>query len=179
MVRIRKGTRADISKAADIYDEVLKTEECGLASIGWIRGVYPTESTSYDAVLRGDLFVAEFDGKIAASAIINKIQVPEYASAQWKYRNISDEKVMVLHTLTVAPDYSGKGVGSAFVSFYEKYAEQSGCTHLRMDTNEKNTRARGMYARLGYREAGIVQCTFNGIPNVGLVCLEKKLGGDN
>lgn len=32
-----------------------------------------------------------------------------------------------------------------------------------------------LYARLGYREAGIVPCVFNGIKGVGLVCLEKKL----
>jgi len=32
-----------------------------------------------------------------------------------------------------------------------------------------------LYKRLGYREAGIVPCVFNGIPDVMLVCLEKKL----
>lgn len=44
-----------------------------------------------------------------------------------------------------------------------------------MDTNAKNLRARAMYAALGYREAGIVPCVFNGIPDVMLVHLEKKL----
>ena len=40
---------------------------------------------------------------------------------------------------------------------------------LRMDTNEKNAAARRLYARLGYREADIVPCAFNSIPNVRLV----------
>ena len=44
-----------------------------------------------------------------------------------------------------------------------------------MDTNEKNVRARALYAKLGYQEPGVVSCTFNGIPGVRLVCLEKKL----
>ena len=44
-----------------------------------------------------------------------------------------------------------------------------------MDTNERNLAARRLYARLGYREAGVVGCTFNGIPGVRLVCLEKTL----
>ena len=44
-----------------------------------------------------------------------------------------------------------------------------------MDTNAKNAAARRLYSRLGYREAGIVPCVFNGIPDVRLVCLEKKL----
>ena len=44
-----------------------------------------------------------------------------------------------------------------------------------MDTNAINAAARAMYAKLGYREADIVPCVFNGIPNVNLVLLEKKL----
>ena len=44
-----------------------------------------------------------------------------------------------------------------------------------MDTNERNAAARRLYAGLGYREAGIVPCTFNGIGGVQLVCLEKTL----
>ena len=65
--------------------------------------------------------------------------------------------------------------GTAFVAYYESYAKNNGCPVLRMDTNEKNAAARRLYARLGYREAGIVPCVFNGIKGVGLVCLEKKL----
>lgn len=80
---------------------------------------------------------------------------------------------MVLHTLVVDPLQSGRGLGSAFVRFYEAYALEQGYPYLCMDTNEKNKNARALYARLGYREAGIVPCTFNGIPGVNLVCLEK------
>ena len=61
------------------------------------------------------------------------------------------------------------------MEFYEEYAREQGCLYLRMDTNERNTVARAMYRGMGYREAGIVPCVFNGIPGVNLVCLEKKL----
>ena len=55
------------------------------------------------------------------------------------------------------------------------HGRQNGCTVLRIDTNARNLRARAMYAKLGYREAGTVPCVFNGIPDVQLVLLEKKL----
>lgn len=42
-----------------------------------------------------------------------------------------------------------------------------------MDTNVKNQAARRLYAQPGYREAGIVDCNFNGMPGVKRVCLEK------
>ena len=60
--------------------------------------------------------------------------------------------------------------------FYEDYAAENGCKYLRMDTNEKNTNARRLYKKHGYREADILPCTFNGIEGVRLVCLEKMLG---
>ena len=44
-----------------------------------------------------------------------------------------------------------------------------------MDTNAKNTAARTLYQKLGYRESGIVPTVFNGIAGVDLVLLEKKL----
>jgi len=81
----------------------------------------------------------------------------------------------VLHTLVVSPSASGQGIGSRFVAYYEELARERGCTVLRMDTNERNVIARRMYKKLGYREAGVASCVFNGIPGVGLVCLEKKL----
>ena len=54
-------------------------------------------------------------------------------------------------------------------------ARENGCTVLRMDTNAKNAAARRLYQKLGYAEPDIVPCIFNGIPNVQLVLLEKKL----
>lgn len=73
------------------------------------------------------------------------------------------------------PAEAGKGYGTAFVYFYEDYAQKNGSLHLRMDTNAINTRARALYKRLGYAERGIVPCIFNGIEGVRLVCLEKIL----
>ena len=171
---IRRGKNGDIKRVGEIYDSIITEQENGRANVGWVRGVYPTEQTALDALGRGDLFVCVDGGQVAAAAIINRIQVPVYAEVGWLYHAEPDE-VMVLHTLVVDPLRAGRGYGTAFVAFYEGYARQSGCPVLRMDTNEKNAAARRLYARLGYREAGIVPCVFNGIKGVGLVCLEKKL----
>ena len=172
---VRKATLADIPRIVAIYDRVLTEEESGRAVIGWIRGVYPTRQTALDAWNAGTLFVLEREGVVAAAAKIDQNQVPEYANAQWKNPDAPPEQVMVLHTLVVDPLLAGKGCGTEFVRFYEGHALEHGCRFLRMDTNARNTAARRLYARLGYREAGIVPCVFNGIPNVQLVCLEKTL----
>ena len=170
----RNATMADLDQVAAIYDRIHTEEEAGRSTVGWIRGVYPTRQTALASIQAGDLFVAEEDGQIVATAKINQEQVPVYASAAWS-REAKPQEVMVLHTLVVDPRCSGRGYGTAFVAFYEEYAGAHGCAYLRMDTQEMNRGARRLYASLGYREPGIVPCVFNGIPDVRLVCLEKKL----
>lgn len=171
---IRKACAGDIDAIERIYESIHSAEESGKQRIGWIRGVYPTRATALSALERDDLFVCEEDGEIYAAAIINKTQVDVYAGAAWLYEADPD-RVCVLHTLVVEPEHSGRGTGKRFVSFYEDYAKKTGCTVLRMDTNAKNAAARALYARLGYREADIVPCVFNGIEGVQLVLLEKKV----
>lgn len=174
-MNVRKAQKADIDSIEKIYDRIHDGEEQGLTTIGWIRGVYPTRKTAEAALERGDLFVMAEGEKIVAVAMINQIQVAEYKDAAWKH-DAEDNEVMVLHGLAVDPLESGKGYGRAFVAYYEDYAKRHGCPALRMDTNVRNKRARKLYHTLGYEEVGIVQCVFNGIPNVQLVCLEKYLG---
>lgn len=171
---IHKAQEQDISGIAAIYDAILAEEEAGRRSVGWQRGVYPTEHTARAALRAGDLYVMEAEGRIVASCRINRHQEESYAGFQWQYP-ARDEEVMVLHTLTVAPWAEGRGHAKAFVRFYEDHAAQNGCPYLRMDTNARNTAARSMYRKLGYAERGIVPTTFNGITGVMLVGLEKRI----
>lgn len=170
----RKATAGDISAIAEIYADIHTEEEAGRTSIGWIRQVYPTRKTAEASLLRGDLFVAEDDGSVVGTAIINQQQVDVYEGADWDFP-AQDSEVMVLHTLVISPRVFGRGYGRAFVKFYEDYALSQNCPYLRMDTNARNLRARAMYQMLGYKEIGIVPCVFNGIKGVQLVLLEKKL----
>lgn len=173
----RKAIETDIDAIAAIYEKLHDREASGRGCTGWIRGVYPTRETAQNALAQGDLFVEEDGGNIVAAARINQEQVPEYADCPWSIP-AAPEQVLVLHTLVVDPETAGRGYGSRFVAFYEDCARERGCTCLRLDTNVRNLPARALYKKLGYREAGIVACDFNGIPGIGLVCLEKQVPAD-
>ena len=173
-MKFRKAVESDIPAIAEIYNAIHTGEEKGETTIGWIRAIYPTADTARAALWRGDLFVQEDENAIVGAAIINQSQVDVYAGAPWRYP-AADEQVMVLHTLVIAPWAARKGYGSAFVEFYEQYARDHRCPFLRMDTNARNVRARALYKKLGYEEIAIFPCQFNGIPNVRLMLLEKKL----
>lgn len=172
---IRKAMEQDIPTIAAIYDAILtKEEQEPTTVVGWLRGIYPTEQTARDSLALGELYVMEVDGRVVSAAKINQEQVPEYADCQWQY-DAPPEKVLVIHTLVVDPALQGRGYASQFVAYYEDMAREMDCPYLRMDTNSHNLPARALYKRLGYTEPGIVDCVFNGIPGVHLVCLEKKL----
>ena len=171
---IRKATENDIPGVVRIYDAIHTMEDQGKVSIGWRREAYPTKRTALDALGRGDLYVY-VDGGILAAAIINQQQLDCYRLGRWT-TDVDADKVMVLHTLVVAPEASGRGVGTAMVDYYERMAREQGCTALRMDTQEKNTSARKLYARLGYTEADIIDCDFQpGISGIRLVLLDKTI----
>ena len=175
---IRKAAAEDIPAIEAIYDDVHSREETGEVTTGWIRDVYPVRATAEDAVERGDMFVQEApDSAITGTGIINQLQVDVYTEGNWRYP-AGDGEVMVLHTLVISGNASGKGLGSAFLEYYETYALEHGCRNLRLDTNARNAAAREFYRRHGYEEIGIVPTVFNGIPGVDLVLLEKHLPQD-
>lgn len=170
----RLAVADDITGVCSLYDKILELEAEGKINTGWVKGVYPTKKTALEAFDGGELFVFEEGGRVLAAARINRKQELEYAKCRWAV-DAPDDEVMVIHTLVVDPEASGCGIGSRFVEFYEDLALSRGCPYLRMDTNVINKAARALYRKLGYSERGIVPCTFNGIGDVQLVCLEKNL----
>lgn len=173
-MEIRRADQRDMPAVEALYDQIHTVEESGLTATGWRRGIYPTRATAQEALARGDLFAGERDGRIVGAAILNGVQGSVYPLGRWEYAALEDE-VMVLHTLVIAPDAAGQGYGRAFVQYYEKYAQAQGRPVLRLDTNQRNVRARSLYLHLGFREAGVIPCRFQGIPDVHLVLLEKRL----
>ena len=171
---IRKALWEDLDTLEALYTEIHDAEEAGQLTTGWLRGVYPVRQTAELALQRDDLFVLEAAAELLGAAIINRLQVDVYAGAPWEHA-AEDREVCVLHTLVISPRAKQKGYGTRFVRYYEDYARSLGCRELRMDTNARNLTARRMYAKLGYREIGVVPTVFNGIPGVDLVLLEKHL----
>lgn len=171
---IRKAEEADIPFISDIYERIHSDEESGKVTIGWVRGIYPTRATAESALQRGDLFVGADGEKIVASAVINQVQMDSYAMGNWS-EETPEKEIMVLHTLVIDPDCTRRGFGREFVRFYEEYAEKNACTMLRMDTQDINVNARKLYQKLGYTEVDTVPCSFNGIADIRLVLLEKKI----
>lgn len=59
-----------------------------------------------------------------------------------------------LEDLFVEPAYRSRGIGSRLVTVAEALARAFGCRRLELRVERSNLRARALYERLGYAEAG-------------------------
>ena len=173
---IRKAqTLDDAESVSVIYDLIHTQEEYGAVSIGWKRGIYPTKQTALQALDSYTLFVMCINDRVVASAIINQYQPEGYSTADWQY-TADENKVGVLHTLVVHPDFLRQGLGKGFVAFFESYCRDLGYEVIRLDTQVKNNRPFNLYPKLGYQLVGIKEVPFQGLSEmVELALFEKRL----
>ena len=144
---ISKATASDIDAVSSVYEHIHTAEEAGETTTGWIRGVYPERETALAALARGDLFVQ-------TDIILGKELVVGTA---------------ILNRIQV-------DVYKTAPWKYDVPDSQVMVMHtLVIDTNAANNSARGFYKKLGYDEIDIVPCEFNGISDVKLVLLEKRI----
>ncbi|TAH64769.1 MAG: GNAT family N-acetyltransferase [Anaerolineaceae bacterium] len=169
---IRLARENDLELAAKIYDDILDLEEETISYTNWQKGIYPTIKDAKKAYLEGTFYVGEDDGIIWGSMILNELQLPEYANIPW---TIETDRVLVIHTLCISPNFTGKGKAKEFVKFAEKYAKDNGYEAIRLDTYEGNLPANSMYPKLGYRYAGCTEFFFQEYIHEILNCYEKKI----
>lgn len=80
---IRLATPADLSQAADIYEEILDREAQGPVYTNWQRGKYPTIDTARQALEAGTFYVGEENGVLWGVVNLNSVQLPEYGAIPW------------------------------------------------------------------------------------------------
>lgn len=129
--------------------------------------IYPDVNDLSLDVQRGEMYLLEADGAIAAAVVLNEDQPPEYAAVPW---NFHGEPAAVVHRLCVAAESQGKKLGSGTLLLSEKLLKTRGYRCARLDAFPQNPAAMRLYPSCGYRLAGRV--TFRkGIFN----CYEKNL----
>jgi len=68
----------------------------------------------------------------------------------------ADDDEFYIDTLSVSPDYAGRGIGTALLQAAEQRARQLQHKKLSLNVDEENKRAYNLYKRLGYQTEKIV-----------------------
>ncbi len=158
---IRKATQNDILPIAELYEEALDYEEKHIKNTSWQRGIYPTIDTARAGLKNGTLYVFEADGQLLASVVLDSKQPPEYRKINWGITAARHE-VLVIHTLCVKPDQTGKGVGSIVLDFAKELAAQQECKTIRLNTTASNLPALNFYQKNGFKIADTKKILLNG-----------------
>lgn len=171
---IRKAKETDIQAIADTYTSLLTYEAAHKSHSNWKIGIYPTIAVPKANVPMGTMYVFEEKDQICASMIMNRKQAPEYNEITWKYV-AEPEKVLVIHTLCIPPELSGKGYGTRMLEYAKEYAKTQRYTVIRIDTYAYNEPAKCLYIKNGFEIAGYHESILEGLIPEEQVYLEYKL----
>ena len=148
-----KATAKDIESLVRFYDELTVFLEETINYPVWKKDIYPARHNITGAVDGGEMFMIRVDGDIAAAAILNNSQPPEYADGSWTVKADGGD-IMVVHALGVHYNYYRMGLASFMMEFLREYAVQRGAKAVRLDAAKGNDPAAALYEKIGYVYAG-------------------------
>lgn len=171
---VRLITEKDLNDVENLYEKIIEYLDKNNLNFGWKKGIYPNRQLAETSLIEKDLFVLEVDGNIAGTIILNTKQAENYKKGDWKIKANTD-KILVVHTLAIHPDYLKQGIGSKLMNFSQNYGLNKGMEVIRLDTVMDNLPAIRLYEKLGYSKAGIIDLDFKLFPVKPVILFELKL----
>ncbi len=68
-----------------------------------------------------------------------------------------NEKNLRIGIVSVNKAHQGKGVGTKLLTFLEKAAKEKAFDKLSLEVHRDNSRAKGLYAKMGFSESGVLK----------------------
>ena len=119
-------------------------------TVGWKKGVYPTDRFLRESIARGELFVLDGASGYDACTVLNSASNEGYEGVSWG-TDCPEEAVLVPHALGVRPAVQGQGIGRRTVGDILALARSLGKKTVRLDILKGNTAAEHLYTGMGFR----------------------------
>ena len=166
---MRKAVMEDIKDIMEIINETI-VEMRAYNNTQWDER-YPQEKDFMNDIQRGDLYVAEREGKLVGFVCINKVEPAEYDELNWSL----NEVCMVVHRMAVNSNYRRRGIGTELMKFADELALANNIKYLKTDTYSINTKMNTLFKKCGYDLVG--KTIFLGKEKL-FYCYEKILNND-
>lgn len=148
-INIRKGNMEDADEISALYDAIHGYYETHTNYPGWLKGIYPLREDAVKGIESGGLYVAEAGGKIAGTLILSHRPENAYYGVEWK-KELDYDKVFVIYTFAVLPEFSGRGIGTKLLEEAEKTARENKMEAIRLDVLDRNEPAIKLYEKCGF-----------------------------
>ena len=127
MITIRPASRNELTSIQRIISDA--THHMNENGIPQWDEVYPNKIILKDDIDNQQMHVIEFENELTGLIVINEDQPQEYKYIDWNY----DGQVLVIHRLTIHPDYQRKGLATFLMDFAENVAGIHRYGSIRLD----------------------------------------------
>ncbi|WP_099468108.1 GNAT family N-acetyltransferase [Konateibacter massiliensis] len=146
---VRLASFADMDELENLYDTLNDYLSEHINYPGWRKGIYPTRADALAGISEKSLYVATTDNKIVGSIILRHKPEDAYHQVRWQ-KELDYEKVFVIYTFLIHPDYFNKGMGKELLCFAEALGKEQGMLALRLDVSEDNLPAIKLYEKCSF-----------------------------
>ena len=153
---MRVARTADFAAVRLFYDELIDDLQKRPHHPMWSRDGHPSDDYLRAAVDGGELWLAEQDGKIAGTMVVNHSANDGYKGVPWQVQ-AAPEQVVIVHAFGVSPCHQGRGLGSAMMRETIDRCRAAGDTAMRLDLIDLNRPAEKIYLKLGFVHCASVE----------------------
>lgn len=163
---MRKAVVEDLENIMTIIKETI-IEMHSYNNYQWDEN-YPKEKDFMNDIQKGDLYIAERQGKLVGFICVNKVEPIEYNGLNW----LLNGDAMVVHRMAVNPACRREGIGTELIKFADELALENSIRYLKTDTYSINIKMDALFKKSGYNFVG--EMSFLG-KEKPFYCYEKVL----
>ena len=148
----KKATQYDIEAVSTLYGDVCDYLSSHINYPGWQKDIYPAKADAQSSFDEGTLYICRGNNgnAIIGSVVLKHAPGNCYSGEHWLTPD-DYEKIYVIHTLAVHPDYNHLGVGKYMMNAIEEMAKKEHCISIRLDVVKGNVPAEKLYQKCGYQ----------------------------
>lgn len=174
---VRKTTHDDVLAAEAVLDDGRRA--LAQMNVPQWQGEYPNRVDVADDIEHGCGYVAvDAGGRLLGTLAFTMDGEPTYdvIDGAWLTQSSSDSATYAtVHRCAVAASAARQGVMSAMFDAVEGMAREQGAKSVRIDTHRLNVRMRGLAAKRGYTECGVITLPYENEEDPTRIAYEKVL----
>jgi len=130
---------------------------------------YLHDNTISNELEKGLIFLLKEIGVCKGMITLNSEKPIEYKHIHW---SVKGNKPLYIHRLAIHPQWHGNGLAGLMMDFAGNYAREHAFDCIRLDVYSINERAKGLYEKHDFFEAGTFFAEYQKAP---FICYEKQL----